>query len=377
MNKHFLEKLEIINYKSIKNTEIDFKPVNILIGANGVGKSNLLSLFELLNNIYNKNLTGFVSKNGGSEKFLHFGRKVSENIFIKTEFHSNQYKLTLHPAENDSFKISDRMCYKWDNFWESEIHDVEYQEYEHWINVSNYLNESRLKEEAIPAKNKYAKYIEEALNSWKKFHFHDTSKSARIKQSCNIIDKKELKYDGGNLAAFLYNLKQNYPEYYIEIVETIKLIAPYFNDFVLEPDANGNLLLLWKEQGNDLLFNANQLSDGTIRFMCFAALLLQPNLPSLIIIDEPELGLHPYALSVLANLIYKASDRKAANHTRLLVATQSVTLINNFTIDDVIIVDKKDGQSTFERKDEKDFEQWLEEYSVGDLWEKNLIGGRP
>ena len=130
--------------------------------------------------------------------------------------------------------------------------------------------------------------------------------------------------------------------------------------------------LEWEEHGSDTFFDTSALSDGTLRFICLATLLLQPNLPSVVLIDEPELGLHPAAIHVLAGMLQSASTR-----TQLLVATQSVTLVNQFELDEVWVVDRKEGESHFNHLKEADMSVWLEDYGLGELWEKNILGGRP
>ena len=115
-----------------------------------------------------------------------------------------------------------------------------------------------------------------------------------------------------------------------------------------------------------------RLSDGTLRFICLTTALLQPDPPSAIIIDEPELGLHPYAIEILAELI-EATARK----TQLIVSTQSPALLDYFEPKDIIIVNRKKGASVFERLNKEDLSTWLKDYSLGDLWRKNIIAGGP
>ncbi|HEX3051727.1 MAG TPA: AAA family ATPase, partial [Aggregatilineaceae bacterium] len=210
--------------------------------------------------------------------------------------------------------------------------------------------------------------------SWKLYQFHDTSESARVKQTGEIGDNAFLRPDAGNLAAFLFMLQEAHPEDYSRIVKAIQMVAPFFDDFNLRPSPlNPNKIQLeWREKGSDDYFNASMLSDGTLRFMCMATLLLQPNLPSTILIDEPELGLHPYAITLLTGLL-----RSAAAQTQVIVATQSVPLVNQFTPEDIVVVDRLAGQSTFRRLEAAEIENWMDEYGLGDLWEKNVIGGRP
>ena len=154
------------------------------------------------------------------------------------------------------------------------------------------------------------------------------------------------------------------------------MVAPFFGDFYLRPTSNNtdNIQLEWTEKGQDIPFKASELSDGTLRFMLLATVLLQPEyfMPSVIIVDEPELGLHPYAIAVLAGLIQSAGQAY-----QLIISTQSVELVNEFDAEDLIVVDKMDGASSFNRIDEKALKAWLAEYSLGDLWKRNLLGGRP
>jgi len=178
----------------------------------------------------------------------------------------------------------------------------------------------------------------DALKLWQIYHFHDTSSTAAIKQYCHITNNRRLEFDASNLAAFLYKLKQTKPFYFNKIEETIKLVAPYFDKFILEPNElnPSKIKLEWRQNGSENYFDAFSFSDGTLRFISLATLLLQPNPPDTIIIDEPELGLHPYAISVLAALIRAFSIEK-----QIIVSTQSVTLLDYFEPEEIIVVDKQ------------------------------------
>jgi predicted ATPase len=195
-----------------------------------------------------------------------------------------------------------------------------------------------------------------------------------VKQTCNIDDNRFLHHDAANLAAFLFWMKQKHAGHYRNIEDTVRQIAPFLEGFHLEPARlnEKRIQLEWKEKGSDAFFNAHSMSDGTLRFVCLAALLLQPNLPSVILLDEPELGLHPAAITLLAALLESAAER-----TQVLAATQSVTLVNQFTHDRIWVVDREDGASTFRHLAHSDLSAWLDGYALGELWEKNLLGGRP
>ena len=127
-----------------------------------------------------------------------------------------------------------------------------------------------------------------------------------------------------------------------------------------------------RHKGNDLYFDANDLSDGTIRFICLTTLLLQPNPPTMILIDKPELGLHPFALNLLASLF-----RIASKKTQIIASTQSSTFADFFEAKDIMVVDRVDNATTIKRIDDKQLQEWLKDYSIGELLQKNLLGGNP
>jgi predicted ATPase len=212
------------------------------------------------------------------------------------------------------------------------------------------------------------------MKGWRPFHFHDTGPSAPAKQKHKIDDNRTLLSDGDNLAPFLFALRTIAPGAYRRIVDVVRSIAPFFDDFVLEPDTvnPGVIQLGWRHTSDDALFTADSLSDGTLRFICLATLLLQPSLPSLIVIDEPELGLHPFAIAQLAALV-----RAVATRTQVILATQSVTLLDQFDAGEVIVAERDNGESSFRRLDESALVEWKQEYSLGELWLKNVLGGRP
>lgn len=356
-----IDAISIQNYKSIKELK-DFKlsNLNILIGANGAGKSNFISFFKMLNMMIEKRFQEYVKVQGGADNILYFGTKMSSEIVGKIDFGRNKYRFILKPTEDDTLFFSEERTY----YLSRKYNDLET---ERIIGESN--NETKLFD--CPS---VCEHVRNALLSWRVYHFHDTSSTAGVKKYCDLTDYRKLAPDASNLAAFLYLLKQKYENSFFMIEETIKLIAPYFDRFILEPDAlnDERIRLEWREIGSDKTFNANHLSDGTLRMICLTTLLLQPNAPDTIIIDEPELGLHPYAISVLASLM-----KSFAVDKQLIVSTQSVTLINHFEAQDIIVTDKKEGASVLRHLEAHELDDWKEDYSLGEIWEKNIIGGRP
>jgi predicted ATPase len=135
-----------------------------------------------------------------------------------------------------------------------------------------------------------------------------------------------------------------------------------------------DIKLEWKHKNSDLYFDASSLSDGTLRFIALTTLFLQPKecLPSVILVDEPELGLHPYAIEMLASLI-----RPASNNAQVIVSTQSSLLLDHLDPEDVLVANRVDGGTQITRLESAPLVEWLKDYSLGQLWEKNEFAGRP
>lgn len=361
-----LERIRIEGFKSIRELELELRPLNVLIGANGSGKSNFVEAFRLLNEIFNQRLEQY-SRTIRADKLLYFGPKVTRQITINVRFgnesYANLYHIELVPTNSNTL------------IFEREVvafHDIQHYENPYRELLGSGHQETKL--QPSTTNSRIADYVVKVLKSWKIYHFHDTSSTSAMKLPSSTRDYRIFRPDASNLAAFLYWLKETQRAYYDRIVGQIHLTAPFFDDFILEPDElrPNEIVLQWKERGSNDYFDAHNLSDGTLRFICLTTLLMQPELPSIVLIDEPELGLHPFAINQLAGMLRFASTR-----TQVIVSTQSVPLINQLAPEDVIVVDRKQGQSVFRRLESSELELWSEEYGIGDLWEKNIIGGRP
>lgn len=351
--------IRIQNFKSIRDSgDVEIRSLNVLIGANGAGKSNFISFFKFLNQLFEQQLQLHINQNGRADNFLYFGRKKSDHLTGEIVFDNdwrNKYAFKLVPDQDGNLIFAEEYAGHKNSNWafnksgtlESQLHTGE-----SWKLV----------------------YLRRYFSTFKIFHFHDTSFSSRIKQPSNSIDYGYFQEDGGNLAAFLYLLQEAYPANFRMIQHTIRSIAPFFDQFYLKPDEiNGQQIFLrWLERGSDQLFTAHNLSDGTLRMICLCTLLLQPQPPSTIIIDEPELGLHPFAIEKLAAML-----KNAAQKAQIILSTQSTNLLNHFSTEDIIVVDRYEKQSVFRRLDTAELSEWLSDYSLSDLWDKNVLGGRP
>jgi predicted ATPase len=291
---------------------------------------------------------------------MHAGPKGIGRIGLRVEFGPHTYRASLVAAANDQLIFDDER-----------FQTEGYGQYN--VLFGRGHGESGLQAEAEKrGPDSAAADVLDTLHGCRVFHFHDTSRNAPVKRFSPSSDNIALRPDGGNLAAFLLQLRRAEPRSYQRILRTLQQVAPFFRDFVLQEEASGQVRLRWRQQDSDIVFPAEALSDGTLRFICLATLLQQPELPGLVLLDEPELGLHPAAIVQLAGMLRSASTRSQA-----LIATQSVTLTNQFGLDELVVVERSDGASVFSRPDPEHLASWLEEYSLGELWEKNVLGGRP
>jgi predicted ATPase len=366
MRPQELDYITVRGFRSIAAVEkLALRPINVVIGPNGAGKSNFIEVFSFLHAIREGRLQDYVATKGGADRLLHFGRKVTKQIDIHISFNDevNQYSLSLLPTEADSLFPSGEIVSFWNHNYPKPYN----------TSLTRKGNEAGISD---PKCEGIADWVRDHLSQWRLYHFHDTSSSSPMKATVDIEDNRFLRPDGSNLAAFLYMLRQKHEVAYSLIQRTVRRVAPFFDDFKLSPSKlnPGKIRLEWRHQNSDQYFDASSFSDGTLRFIALATLLLQPAYfrPSVILVDEPELGLHPYAITMLGSLVKTISEK-----TQIILSTQSPLLLDQFDPEDVLVADRQQGGTIFTRQNSEALEQWLEEYSLGQLWEKNEIGGRP
>lgn len=365
-NQHIsLDSLSIKGWRSIKNLE-NFRPssVNILIGPNGAGKSNFIGFFDLLSWMLSGKLQERIVQLGGSNDVLFDGPEVTQHLegelAIKTSAGLNQYKFTLQFARPDRLYFAEE-AYRFSRNDRDTKAD--------WTYLGGGHTEAKLTEGLSVT----AKVVKSLLKKFIVYQFHNTSDTAGMRLSWNIDDGRWLKANAQNLGSFLFRIMQEEEEYYIRIVKYVRVVLPFFEDFELYPEGY-NIMLRWKERNSVKIFNAGQASDGMLRTIALIAMLAQnPNdLPAVLFLDEPELGLHPAAIDVVAGLV-----KAASLHCQILIATQSVSMVNNFTPDDLVVIERKGRDSQYKRYSSKELSAYLDEFSTGDLWEHNIIGGKP
>ena len=356
-----LDTITVKGFKSIASIEdLKLGAINIVIGANGSGKSNFIGVFSFLHAIREGRLQDYVRQARGADKVLHFGAKVTETIQLRLKLGSgaNTYSLDLSASSGDELYPRAESI----GFCQS----------------PDQVLHPNGKEAGISVEVKYGRpfYVRDQMTRWRVYHFHDTGPNSPMKKTVEINNNHYFRPDGSNLAAFLFFLREKHPTSYTLIRRTVQRVAPFFDDFQLEPLRldEQTIQLEWRHAGSDSYFDASSLSDGTLRFIALATLFLQPedHRPSVILVDEPELGLHPYAMTLLASLVKQASVK-----TQVILSTQSPLLLDHFQPEDVLVADRVDGSTRLSRLDSAALATWLEDYSLGQLWEKNELGGRP
>lgn len=364
-----LDWITVKGFKSINSVEkLELRPINVLIGPNGAGKSNFIGVFAFLNAICAGDLQNYVSRAGGADRILYFGTRITQQLKIDISFEGekNRYEITLAADDVDGMFPLEETAYFWDK--------RRYPQKPCEESLSGRDGEAAISNPQI--KSRVVPYVRKRLDSWRLYHFHDTSPSSPIKKTVDVNDNRYLRPEGSNLASFLYFLREKHGRSYDMIRRTVRLVAPFFDDFVLEPLAlnEDKIRLEWRHRRSDSYFDVSSLSDGSLRFIALATLLQQPRAlrPSVILLDEPELGLHPYAMTILASLIKHASVQ-----TQIVLSTQSPLLLDQFDPEDVLVADRVGGATEFTRLEAEKLEIWLEDYSLGQLWEKNKFGGRP
>lgn len=365
--KQKLRRVIIRGYKSIAYDQpvtLDVGAINILLGANGAGKSNIVSFFKMLGFMMSRKFASYVEMVGTSNSLLHYGAKKTPALSGELEFaygeSTDTYSFILANASPDRLIITEEKV-SWQKVGEERPYDVQL--------------EPNFKESALAdCEDKVARSIFKLLSFCKVYQFHDSSAQGPLRQACPVETSEYLQSKGNNLPSFLLFLKEKYPEAYGRIVGYVRDVVPQFDDFYLVPK-NEYISLRWKDRSaNDYVFTSCQLSDGSIRFIALAALLLQPEeiMPNVIILDEPELGLHPYAVTQLAEMI-----KDASLHAQVIIATQSKDLVDHFDIDNISVVEMENGHTKLTHLTDDNYKLWLEQYTISELWDKNVIGGRP
>ena len=372
-----LTRLTASGFRSIREIDIDLGDLTVLIGANGSGKSNFVAFFDLLSFMLSGSLQLYIGRKGGGSALLHYGPKRTPVLTTTLRFDGkngwSEYACTLAHA------APDRLIFTHER--------VSFQKRDARKPFDQLFGSGHAETDlaAISAGRdnlgQVARIFLSRLKGLRVYHFHDTSEEARIRTTQEIDRNRMLLSNGGNLASFLYMLREAFPSHYERILSTVRLAVPYLREFDLEPDRLNakHIQLRWRDRNPDYEFGPHQLSDGSLRAIALITALLQPEelLPTVIFIDEPELGLHPSAIGIIAKLLKTISAKR-----QIVVATQSPRLLAECAPEDVVVVEREEdqkgyGESKFKRLGADELGDWLKDYDLGTLYEMNITGGGP
>jgi predicted ATPase len=356
VEKHRVNRLRAEGWKSFRSLDLTFGDCTVFIGSNGAGKSNLIAIFDFFRAITERRLKTHSLAIGGANEILHYGPKHTRRLRIQIEFaNSLDYDMALVPIHEGMLGVD----------------QDSYTSEDPALIPATKL--SPLDPAFSPLESVYVWNLE-ALDRPRTYQFHDTSTHSRIRGFADIHQTQYLHEDGGNLAAILWQMRRTHPAHFLEIERHAQAVIPGFSHLVLDParESKDEVRLEWLGSMTDYPMSPNQLSDGSLRWLALSTLLLQPAewAPGVILLDEPELGLHPHALERLAGMVQAASC-----NTQVVLATQSPFLLNFFSPEQVITIDHDGRESSVRRHDSTSLNGWLKDYSMGELWEKNLLGG--
>ncbi len=372
---NLIESLRIKGFRSLADIEIQKLPkAAILIGTNGSGKSNFIRFFEMMSwMIGASRLAEFVQREGGADDQLFGGSKVSPRmeteIAMRTESGRNDYRFTLAYAHPDRFMFTDEALRFNREGWDTEAP---------WQHLGSGHSEAKIVEatqegENFEADPKTARVLVQLLRRCAVYQFHDTSKDSYFKKRWDARDNRYLRSHGGNLAAILLRLEREDKRRFDSICDHVRRALPVFDCFELEEDY-GKVLLRWRAKSMEKSIGAHLTSDGSLRLFALVTLLNLPPemLPDVLLLDEPELGLHPAATALVGDMI-----KVLAEDRQVIAATQSPLLVDAFDLDEILVLELQNERTEVHRCDESAYRNWLEDYTTGELWQKNLLGGRP
>ena len=361
-----IRSVTIEGFRSLRDIQnLELPQLTVLIGANGAGKSTLIRFFEMLSWMLKaRNLQEFVVRHGGGDDQFFMGARktprIHAEICLETALGLNDYRFDLvHISAGDSVMVMNE-AYRYS------ARDIPTKA--KWTEVEVVGKESGLLEK----KHKTAQTIVNLLRQCSTYQFHDTSINAAIHNRWDVTESFRLRSDGGNLAAVLLDVRNTDRKRYELIVKQIRRVLPAFKDFVLEEEA-GTVLLRWVGNQSDKVFGSHLTSDGSLRLFCLLTLLNLPpdRLPDVMFFDEPELGLHPHAITLVAEMFKRVSKKR-----HVFIATQSPYMVDCFELENIIVASANNGETVLRNLPRKQYQEWLDdEYQLSDIWLKQAVGG--
>ncbi len=371
-----IESVRIRGFRSLADVTLsNLQNANVLIGANGSGKSNFIRFFEMLSwMLRSRRLAEFVGLQGGADDQLYGGNQVTPRmeaeLVLRTDAGRNHYRFALVHAHPDRFIFVDEAF---------RFSGSGFSTNAPWQHAPTGQSEAAIMDVAqgLPSQGvnpTTAGVIVQLLRSCAVYQFHDTSSTSNFKKRWDVEDNNYLRTHGGNLAAVLHRLAQEDLQRLALISHYIRRVLSVFDSFQID-ESYGKVSLRWKPIGTDKTLGAHLTSDGSLRLFALVTLLNLPleMLPNVLLLDEPELGLHPAAIALVGAMI-----KSLAVDRQIVVATQSPLLVDAFDLDEITVLELQDGRTTLHKPNSGDYRHWLDEgFMPGEMWQKNLLGGRP
>lgn len=388
---NIFERIRVQGFRRLRDVDLKLRPLNVLIGANGCGKTSLLDVFSLLSASAKGDLREMISDIAGIDSNLTTLRGVAgeKARFARCELDKQvqtlgyaplKYSITFKPSKT-SYEIPDESLTQQTDMTKSvpmkhlEVMHGRVRYYDpnaRQLMVPNWVYdpwESALSQ--VPNMYQEPGTFRRTLGSSTHYHALDVSSRAPVRLPQQMREAKLPGPNGEDLAACLYWMREADPDRFETIEDTLRVAFPSFERLNFPPVAAGLLAITWKEQDVKYPFYMHQLSEGTLRFLWLVTLLYSPGLTEVTLLDEPEVSLHPELLSILADCLRDASQR-----TQLIVATHADRLVRFLKPEEVVILDMEDGATTATRADELDLDAWLSEYTLDQVWQAGRMGGR-
>ncbi len=388
--------VRIQGFRSLREVDLALSPLSVLIGPNGSGKSNFMDLLSLMGEASYGHLADGIASRGGFDNVSFKGDPG--DIYVEFRFPpEGVFQEERAPVK---FRIHLRRVGSLPKVW---FEQVEKAPDEHHRNPLQLMRRDKdgcefrsiktrmteeLEEKALESESELAifqvkdqdKYpapykLLRMLQEWTFYRDIEVGPAAPIRQPSILRPTVRLASDGSNLASVLYSIQQQHPATWKEIEEILETVYPDFHSITFPPEGgDGKVVLRWWERPYERKtgFSANLLSDGTLKLLCLIAILKSPDPPPLICMDEPEVGLHPDWVKLVAELLQSASSR-----TQVIVASHSPQLVSKLDPNEIVVVEKEQGETCVQRLSEEELEKWMQQYQIGDLWLAGHFGGRP
>ncbi len=383
----FLEHISIQGYRRLLSLNLEMRPLAVIVGANGVGKTSLLEVFSLLAASAKGQLESKISEYGGLNEILtrDKAQKIEFSLHTRLPNHDPlEYILQVKPqgpfyeigletlTQNE---VSSRRSSYYSPHISSHGADVQYYDSEREtggpLRPNWQYNRYETSLSQVPKMFAEPENLRQKLASCTFYGALNVlpNSPVRLPQPMRPVTLPGV--NGEDLVVCLYYLRETDPDRFEVIEDTLKSAFPDFEKLSFPPVAAGTLAMTWKDRNFSQPFYMNQLSEGTLRFLWLTTLLLSRDLTAITLIDEPEVSLHPQLLSLLADLLRDASQR-----TQLIVATHADRLVRALQPNEILVADQENGVTTMKWGDALDLERWLADYTMDELWGMNIFGGR-